>query len=273
MKKFTLALLAASAIGAVAVPAGVATAQPAYQSINQRQANLDSRIDAGVRNGSLTRAEAASLRAEFQALVRLEADYRRSGGVFTQFERQDLDRKFDILSAKIRVQRNDNDDRNWQSINQRQANLEQRINQGVRSGALTQVEATRLRAEFRAIAAMEAQYRRSQGRLTQAERADLDRRFDVLSRKIRTERNDNDGWYGASNRLQTLGQRIETAKQRGQLTQMEYSRLRSEFQYLVQLEQNYRRNGLTAQERTELNRRFELLATKIRWERRDWDRR
>lgn len=274
MKKFTLALLAATAMAGAAVPATMATAQPAFQSINQRQANLDQRIDAGVRNGSLTRAEAATLRAEFQALVRMEADYRRSGGVFTQFERQDLDRRFDILSRKINIERNDNDDRGgWQNINQRQANLDRRIDAGVRNGSLTRSEAMRLRAEFQQIVRLEAQYRRSGNGLNQVERRELDRRFDALSRQIRDERSDNNGWYGESGRLQELGRRIEAGARSGQLSRAEASRLRSEHTFLVQLEQNYRRNGLTNQERADLNRRFELLASKIRWERRDWENR
>jgi hypothetical protein len=273
MKKFTLALLAATAMAGAAVPATMATAQPAFQSINQRQANLDARIDAGVRNGSLTRAEAVSLRAEFQALVRMEADYRRSGGVFTLFERQDLDRRFDTLSRKIRNERNDNDDRGWQNINQRQANLDRRIDAGVRNGSLTRAEAARLRAEFQQIVRLEAQYRRSGNGLNRVERQELDRRFDALSRQIRDERNDNNGWYGESGRLQELGRRIEAGARSGQLSRAEASRLRSEHTFLVQLEQNYRRNGLTNQERLDLNRRFELLASKIRWERRDWENR
>ena len=61
MKRLTLVLLAATALAGAAAPATIASAQPAFQSINQRQANLDARIDAGVRNGSLTRAEATKL--------------------------------------------------------------------------------------------------------------------------------------------------------------------------------------------------------------------
>lgn len=77
----------------------------------------------------------------------------------------------------------------WQTINQRQANLEQRINQGVRSGDLTRREADRLRGEFRSISRLEANYRRSNG-LSARERADLDARFDRLSRQIKVERHD-----------------------------------------------------------------------------------
>ena len=78
----------------------------------------------------------------------------------------------------------------WQGINQRQAQLDQRIDRGVRSGQLDRREAARLRAEFRQIANLEHRYRRSAPGLTMAERRDLDRRFDALSRKIRWERND-----------------------------------------------------------------------------------
>lgn len=81
----------------------------AWQSINARQANLDRRIDRGVRNGQLSRREAVRLRGEFNSLLRLEANYRRSG--LTAWERADLDRRFDRLSAQIRYERGDRD--NW----------------------------------------------------------------------------------------------------------------------------------------------------------------
>lgn len=112
-----LALLAAS----VALPAAAAQPQhghgrpPVYadaggwNSINARQANLDRRIDQGVRNGSLSRREAARLRSEFGSLVRLEASYRRGG--LSRWERDDLNRRFDRLAAQIRNERRDGDNR------------------------------------------------------------------------------------------------------------------------------------------------------------------
>ncbi|MES2055763.1 MAG: hypothetical protein V4564_07495 [Pseudomonadota bacterium] len=81
----------------------------------------------------------------------------------------------------------------WQTVNQRQANLYNRIDQGIRSGALNRVEASRLKAEFRQIANLEAQYRRSRPGLTIAERRDLDRRFDRLSARIRIQKHDRQG--------------------------------------------------------------------------------
>ena len=78
-----------------------------WVSINQRQRQLDRRIDQGVRNGQLTRREAQSLRREFNQLARLEAQYRRNG--LSRWERQDLDRRFDALEARIRYERRDRD--------------------------------------------------------------------------------------------------------------------------------------------------------------------
>jgi hypothetical protein len=185
MKKLLAMAVAASAL-AFAAPASA----QGWQSINQRQAQLDQRIDVGVRNGSLTRNEAVRLRAEFNDLARLEARYRAGDGL-SYGERQDLDRRFDSLSQRIRYERNDRQDRgdgNWMPINQRQRNLDARIDAGIRDGSLSRREADRLRAEFRTIAAVERDYRRNG--LSQRERADLDRRFDRLSATIEAERRD-----------------------------------------------------------------------------------
>jgi hypothetical protein len=200
MKRLLLSAVAASATLAL-LPA-VASAQD-WQSINQRQANLDQRIDEGVRSGVLTRPEAITLRGEFNTLADLEAQYRRSGGGLDARERMDLDQRFDRLSQKIRVQRNDRDQRGdrwddrgpprgdgWQSINQRQANLDRRIDQGVANRSLTRREAASLRMEFDRLARLETQYRRSGGGLNSWERSDLDQRFDRLSQRIRWDRHD-----------------------------------------------------------------------------------
>lgn len=176
--------VAASAL-AVAAPASAQS----WQNINQRQANLDARIDAGVRNGSLTRSEAVRLRAEFNALARLEARYRASYGL-SRAERADLDRRFDALSARVRYERHDRDDRGWTSIDQRQRQFDRRIDVGLRNGWLSWREASALRAEFRQIADLEARYRRNG--LSFAERRDLDRRFDRLSYRIEAELRDRD---------------------------------------------------------------------------------
>jgi len=190
MKKFLAIAVAAGAL-AVAAPASAQS----WQNINQRQANLDARIDAGVRTGDLTRQEAVRLRSEFRDIARLEARYRASYGL-SLAERRDLDRRFDALSARVRFERNDRQDRNnrWVPINQRQRNLDARIDAGIRNGQLSRAEAYRLRREYGEIAALEVRYRRNG--LSQWERTDLDRRFDRLSRMIQAERHDRNRYRG-----------------------------------------------------------------------------
>ncbi|KQS55318.1 hypothetical protein ASG17_04285 [Brevundimonas sp. Leaf363] len=128
-KTHFISALAAVAAVSVALPAAAQSygrpshAQPSYgqphrgpvasdygwMSINARQANLDRRIDNGVRTGQLSRYEAMNVRSQFNGLVRLEAQYRRNG--LSSWERADLNRRFDHLSTQIRVDRHDRNTR------------------------------------------------------------------------------------------------------------------------------------------------------------------
>ena len=80
-----------------------------WQSISQRKYQLDRRIDQGERNRQLSRREATRLRAELNQLVRLEYSYQRGG--LSARERAELDRRYDRLSAQVRSERRDNDNR------------------------------------------------------------------------------------------------------------------------------------------------------------------
>jgi polyisoprenoid-binding protein YceI len=99
----------AAAIAVLVAGAGTASAAP--YNINARQSQIEQRIDMGVRTGSLTRFEARSLRDELHQVQRLEARYRRDG--LTRWERADLDRRLDVLSAKVRWERHDGQDRGY----------------------------------------------------------------------------------------------------------------------------------------------------------------
>ena len=130
-----------------------------------------------------------------------------------------------------------------------------------------------LRADFRAIVAIEARYRATGG-LDARERADLDQRLNALSARIRYQANDgNANWRPISinERQARLNARIDAGVRSGQISPVEAVRLRTEFLALARLEDTYRATGgLTAWERQDLERRFDALATRIRFERRDW---
>jgi hypothetical protein len=108
MKRFLLTVAAASAVLA-GLPAAANAAR--WQPIDQRQANLEHRIDQGVRSGELTRVEAARVRDQFRDLARLEGQYRRSGQGLDMRERRDLDQRFDRLSQRIYAEKHDRQDR------------------------------------------------------------------------------------------------------------------------------------------------------------------
>ncbi|MEG8040844.1 hypothetical protein QP166_16425 [Sphingomonas sp. LR60] len=103
MNRFHL-LIAGIGLAGVTVP--VAASAAPWQSINARQARLDQRIDQGIRTGKLDRREATRLRRDSRQLVQLETRYRRSGGL-SNWERQDLNRRFDALSARVRWDKHD----------------------------------------------------------------------------------------------------------------------------------------------------------------------
>ena len=112
MKKLVLALTAASALAAAAVPAA---AQPyggydrpdrPQRYDNDRADRLMWRIARAERTGSLNSGAAGWLRREVSNTERLAWRYSRDG--FSQWERQDIDRRYDQLARRI-----DRDDRRY----------------------------------------------------------------------------------------------------------------------------------------------------------------
>lgn len=83
--------------------------QRGWTLVEVRLERLHHRIQRGVESGRLTRREAQGLRGEFRDLVRRERAYSRNG--LTWRERADLEARFDRLSARIRFERRDGEDR------------------------------------------------------------------------------------------------------------------------------------------------------------------
>ena len=118
MKKLQIPALAV-AVASAALPAAAQSSDrhgpsrghgyeqnyPGWNAIAQRKHNLDRRIDRGVQTRQHSRREASRQQDELNSLVRLERQYMRGG--LTRWEREDLDRRYDRLSAKVRYERND----------------------------------------------------------------------------------------------------------------------------------------------------------------------
>lgn len=190
MKKLTLILAATTALS---MGAGAAAAQ-AWMPMIERQGLVEDRIEAGLASGAMSDAEARMIRSEMYALVAMEGRY-RTGGLSWR-ERRDLDRRFAGLDDRIEFAMADVDGAQLASLEDRKLRLDRRIEQGLRSGQLTEDEAELLRDEFDDLARLEARYR--VGGVSTWERADLDRRMDQLADRIGDERTDPDREYGWS---------------------------------------------------------------------------
>ncbi|VTO17065.1 hypothetical protein [Brevundimonas vancanneytii] len=79
----------------------------------------------------------------------------------------------------------------------------------------------------------------------------------------------HDGWRSIHQRKYNLDRRIDQGVRTRQLSVREASRLKNELNSLVRLERAYQRDGLSRRERMELDRRYDALSAKIRYERRD----
>ena len=103
-------LLAAGAFSALALAMPAAAQSWGGDSIHQRFRQVENRIERGAERGLLTRGEVYGLRAEFRQLVNLDARYRRDG--LSRWEFNDLQRRIDNLSMRVRWERRD-DDQRW----------------------------------------------------------------------------------------------------------------------------------------------------------------
>ncbi|HEX8192948.1 MAG TPA: hypothetical protein VF552_08615 [Allosphingosinicella sp.] len=113
MKK--LLILMAAGTAAIAAPAAAQTnGNNGYAYGNQNMVNaqasanlqnrimqLETRLQAGIQSGAITRSEATSLRTQVRTLTRLERQYSRNG--LTQAERQDLQQRLRAVRQQFRI--------------------------------------------------------------------------------------------------------------------------------------------------------------------------
>jgi hypothetical protein len=109
MRKAFIALVAGSALAAVALPA---LAQ-SYDSVaSQREDNIRARIDIGVHDGDLSIDQAARLRVELRQIVDLDARYQDDG--MADWQSRDLNSRLSLLASRLNydlsVNRDEGDD-------------------------------------------------------------------------------------------------------------------------------------------------------------------
>jgi len=157
-------------------------------------------------------------------------------------------------------------------INRRQANQQERIREGIRSGELTGSEVRTLEWKEARVAELERRLK-SDGTLSPSERARLQRELDQLSKEIYQQKHDAQkrptGTPGTAdpgiNARQAVQQRrINQGIQSGALTPREARILEWKEARVAHLEKRLKSDGsLTAEERARLQRELDQLSREI----------
>lgn len=191
---FTRTLIAAAAVlAAGATFAQTATPADASAQVTQRQANQQQRVENGLKNGSLTVKEAGRIERGEAALDRTIA--RDSANGISPKEKAQINKRENALSHEIA-----NDTHNGAKGNpgnasnqrlqadvQRNANQDQRIANGVKSGQLTGKDVAGLERGQARVDGKEAQAARN-GKVGAREQARVQRAENRQNRRIRAEK-------------------------------------------------------------------------------------
>ncbi|MDO8449496.1 MAG: hypothetical protein Q7T10_11905 [Rhodoferax sp.] len=173
-KLFTASLLASALFAGLGFAPVMAqgTNTPA---IDRAQAAISARIQQGLASGHITPSEARELYRRDRDIEAREMRF-KSNGTATPQERQQLRADLDALAAEVERKMANRDvaaqPGNTYGIDNRQVNIGQRIDEGIRSGHITQREARQLQNRERTIARHEANFKRD-GVVTPQERRQL----------------------------------------------------------------------------------------------------
>lgn len=143
-----------------------------------------------------------------------------------------------------------------------------RIDADVRSGTLSSYAGDRLKTDYDALVQLETRYS-SDGRFTATERNDLNDRYSRLTQAVADGGYGNDGGSGNGYASVSGGRvefeaRVDAAVRARRLTRTEGTRLKSDYQALIQVESGYLRDGsLSARERDDLERRLDALDARV----------
>lgn len=152
-------LLSLLVAGLLAAPAFAQTAATEVQ----RNVNQQTRIEAGLKSGQLNTTEAAKLERE-QARIAKAEQHALKDGKLSEGEQHKIDRMQDAASADIHAQKHDAQTGNpdsassqrMQAAVQRDVNQQTRIENGIKSGELTNREVAKLEKGEARIDRMEA---------------------------------------------------------------------------------------------------------------------
>lgn len=185
-------LLSLLVAGLLAAPAFAQTAATEVQ----RDVNQQTRIEAGLKSGQLNTTEAARLEREQARIAKAEQGALKDGKL-NKREQRKIDRMQDSASADIKAQKHDAQTGNPNSASsqrmqadvQRNVKQETRVENGIKSGALTNHEVAKLEKGEARIDHSEAAAGKD-GRVGAAEQRKIQHADNRESKRIRRQKHD-----------------------------------------------------------------------------------
>lgn len=230
------------------------------------QTQFQTRLDAGVRDRTMTYDQATRLRSDYADLVALETRY-YSDRSFSTSERADLTERYRQLTLRLDGGYDDGgyDDGygGYGTIAEGRTAFEARVDAALRNRDITRTESTRLKSDYVALIQVETSY--SRNGIDARERADLQTRLQALNERVGDDW--DNGGYGSGDyrsRLSRISAAIDSGTRSGQISRTEGDRLRTELEDLTRLEAAYAPSGFNTDETSYLTRRLGELETRVR---------
>ncbi|GAA0618220.1 hypothetical protein GCM10009422_11950 [Brevundimonas kwangchunensis] len=228
--------------------------------LQTQRTQFNTRIDAEVRSGNLTRANGDRLKAEYDEVVALETRY-GADGRFTTQERNELADRYGAITQAL-------SDGGWSSggsgsttltVANGRTEFDRRVDAAVSARRLSRTEGSRLKADYASLVTVEAGYARDG--ISAREREDLDARLDALDARV-----GDVSYGGGSTRVdnRTRLSNIERALPNAGLSATARAQLLVEHGDLVRLEAAYGRIQPSSDDRAYLERRISDLETRAR---------
>lgn len=222
---------------------------------NQRTEFI-ARVDADARSGVITQETGMRLKADYAALVDLEARY-GADRLFTTTERSELSSGYNVLLQVLADRRYADSVTPSAEVRDGQAEFNRRVDARIAARKLTRTVGTRLKNDYGALIQVEVGYLRD-GILSEGERDDLDTRLDALDARV------GDVAYTvpitAKTRLDAIARAVPTSG----LTATARTQLLIEHGDLVRLEAAYAQLTPSTEERAYLEQRLANLETRAR---------
>jgi polyhydroxyalkanoate synthesis regulator phasin len=234
---------------------GALAASPPVPDIKKRVSDQQKRIDERVKSGALTRNEGKVL---LDNLNRIEIEEKRlkEDGKLTEEEGTRLHKLLDQNSKMIEDKKNNPVTANAPYMEWRFTNQQKRINEGIKSGALTRDEAKILQDNLNHVQQEEKRLAAG-GKLTQEERDRLHKILDQNSRMIDDKKKNPVTAVAPQiqQRVANQQKRINEGIKSGALTQDESKTLQDNLNYVQQEEKRLTAAGkFTQADKDRLNR-------------------